>query len=355
MSKPSITSHADLVATLPADSYYDPDIYQRERVAIFGCEWLWFSPADSLAALGSYVAHPYAGFPLMVVRTPSGDLRGFHNVCAHRAGPLVDDGSGPCSNLVCKYHGWSYAFDGTLRSARDFGATDLDPEQFALTPIRVEELHGQVFVNLDLTAEPLGTAMRGFFDEFAGLPIDEMQPGETFVHELACNWKTYADNYLEGYHIPLIHPQLNREIEAKQYTVTLGEKYCRHSAPARDGSISAGRWLFRYPNLAINAYENAMNIEVIVPTGPTTCTVMYNYFFLDRDDPANQESRREAIRLSHNVIEEDRYIVEIVQRNLASGSYQRGVLSPKHENGVEQFQSFVRDALEHHSRESHGS
>ena len=81
-------------------------------------------------------------------------LRGFHNVCRHRAGPIVDDGAGACANLVCQYHGWAYASDGRLRSARDFGET-LDPDENALHTIRVAEWRGQVFVNLARCRTPL--------------------------------------------------------------------------------------------------------------------------------------------------------------------------------------------------------
>ena len=101
-----------------------------------------------------------------------------------------------------------------------------------------------------------------------GFPIEAMTLVRSSQHDLACNWKTYADNYLEGYHIPLLHPELNRQFDAKRYRVELGDRYCRHSAPSRDGSPVDGRWLFRWPNLAMNIYGDSMNVEVIVPTGP---------------------------------------------------------------------------------------
>ena len=105
-------------------------------------------------------------------------------------------------------------------------------------------------------------------------------------HDLACNWKTYADNYLEGYHIPLLHPELNRQFDAKRYRVDLGDRYCRHSAPrARRLNRANGRWLFRWPNLAMNIYGDSMNVEVIVPTGPRVVHRLYNHFFVDPNAP----------------------------------------------------------------------
>jgi choline monooxygenase len=327
----------DASPTLPAEWYFGADRYELERSAVFANEWLWFAAEAEVAAPCSYVAQVYAGWPLLVVRGNDRELRGFHNVCRHRAGPLVNDGAGACPNLICQYHGWAYAFDGKLRSARDFGE-ELDPDDFALHPIQVATWRGQVFVNLNAAADPLEADLADFFSEMSDFPIEAMTLVRSSRHELACNWKTYADNYLEGYHIPLLHPELNRQFDAKRYRVDLGDRYCRHSAPSRDGSASEGRWLFRWPNLAMNIYGDSMNVEVIVPTGPESCAVSYCHFFAD---PTATEIP-DVIALADIVMDQDQRMVEAVQRNLAAGVYRDGLLSPRHENGVLQFQDLVR-------------
>jgi choline monooxygenase len=113
-------------------------------------------------------------------------------------------------------------------------------------------------------------------------------------------------------------------------------------ARARDGAVNAGRWLFRWPNLALNLYPNAMVVERMLPTGALSTRIEYSYFFSDPDDPANDD----VVRISKTVIEQDREIVEAVQRNLDAGVYERGRLSPRHEAGVAQFQRLVRAALD---------
>jgi choline monooxygenase len=325
--------------TLPAQWYFATDRYDRERSSIFANEWLWFAAAAEVVDPCTYVSQVYAGWPLMVVRGNDGVLRGFHNVCRHRAGPLVNDGSGACANLVCQYHGWAYSFDGRLRSARDFGET-LDANEYALHPIQVASWRGQVFVNLNAAAPPLEEDLEDFFGEMHDFPLEAMTLVRSSRHDLACNWKAYADNYLEGYHIPLLHPELNRQFDAKQYRVELGDRYCRHTAPSRDGSPMQGRWLFRWPNLAVNIYGDSMNIEVIVPTGPESCAVLYRHFFTD-PDAADVAA---VIAFADLVLEQDRRMVEVVQRNLSAGIYRTGLLSPRHENGVLQFQDLVRAA-----------
>ena len=329
--------------TLPASWYGDPAIHERERQAIFRREWQVLGAAERVAEPGSYLAGDVAGWPVVVTRDNDGVLHGFHNVCRHRAGPLVTDGAGSCAGgLVCRYHGWANDLDGSLRRARDFGD---DPGDLPLHPLATDEWQGLVFVDLDADAPPLGEALGGFADEVeaAGHDLAGLRLQSEASHVIECNWKVYAENYQEGYHIPLVHPRLNKEIDARAYTVDVHDRWCRHHAPARDGSPSAGLWLFRFPNLALNVYADGMNVERITPLGPRRTRVDYSYFF--RLDAGGDAADEEAVRLSAEVLDEDRAICEAVQRNLDAGIYDTGVLSPRHEGGVEMVQRLVREAL----------
>lgn len=331
------------VYALPASWYGDAGVHERERLAVWAREWMVFAPSARLSAPGRFVASTIAGWPIFVVVAPDGALRGFHNVCAHRAGPIVPDGHGSAGNLVCRYHGWAYDWDGSLRSPRDFG-DEPPPAGLGLPPIRVERWRNLIWVCLDPGAPLLSEALGGFADQCAEFPMEEFQ----FTHEqtrvLACNWKTYADNYLEGYHIPIVHPELSREIDLRRYSVEVfaDDGYCLHSAPARDGAVNAGRWLFRYPNLALNVYADGMNVERILPDGPHRTRVVYEYFFRDPDDPANEE----AVKISGVTLDQDQAICEAVQRNLDAGIYQSGPLSVKHEGALAWFQARLREAVE---------
>jgi choline monooxygenase len=326
-------------STLPADWYVDPSRYAEERRRIFGAEWLFVAPASVLARPGDYVAPTLAGWPLVVVND-AGVLRGFHNVCRHRAGPLVVEPNGSCRSLVCRYHGWAYGLDGELRSARDFGSEEgVEVEEMALWPVAVETWRGLVFAHLDPGASGLAGALGGFAAECAGVAFEELSFTHQVVHEMAANWKVYADNYLEGYHIPLVHPGLNKELDAARYRVEVGDRWCRHTAPTRSGAVNAGLWLWRWPNLALNVYPDGMNVECYWPLGPRRTQVVYSYFFRDGVDD-------DVVAMSSTVLGEDRAICEAVQRNLEAGRYRTGRLSPRHEQGVAAFQGWVRQALD---------
>ena len=326
---------------LAPSSYYDPDVHERERAAIFAREWSAVGDMAQLAGAGDYIATVVAGYPIVVVND-GGAVRAFHNVCRHRGGPLLWDGAGSCKGFVCRYHGWSYGLDGKLNSARDFGAEDLHTEELSLHGVRVETWRGLVFVNLSDEAPPMAEWLGGFADECSAYPLESFRPVHRSRHDLAANWKVYAENYQEGYHIPLVHPGLNRQIDARRYEVVVRDGYCVHRAPARDGSVTAGVWLWRFPALAMNVYPNGMCVETYAPTSPTTTRVDYAFYFIKGTPAAGIEA---SITSSTTILDEDRVICEAVQRNMAAGSYTSGLLSPRHEGGVAYVQSQVLLAL----------
>jgi choline monooxygenase len=331
--------------TLPALWYADPAVLARERDAIFGREWLYVSRSSQLARRGDYVAVDACGWPVVVVALDDeGALAAFHNVCRHRAGPLVWDGEGNCGgSFVCRYHGWAYGLDGGLRNARDFGNDGIATAELGLHAVRVDTWRGLVFVCLDAAAPPLVDALGDFAEACDAFPIEDFVTVRDLDEAMAANWKAYADNYLEGYHLPLVHPELSRLVDVRRYEVVVHDGWCEHLAPARDGSPTAGRWIWRYPNLALNLYPDGMNIERFWPEGPGRTRVQYTYCFAADADPADVDS---SVKLSLDLLDEDRRIVEAVQRNLDAGVYDAGELSPRHESGVAAFHARVRAALD---------
>ena len=330
--------------TLPAALYRtDPDQWQRERNGVFARSWLYLAHESQVSAPRQYVAETLAGFPVVVVRDDLGTLRGFHNVCRHRAGPLADDGTGSCpGQFVCQYHGWVYALDGRLRSARDFGASaDFDPRDFGLRPIRVEVWRGLVFVCMDPQAAPLSEWVAPLERRLEGRDWSELRLVTIRQHHMACNWKTYVENYLEGYHVPLVHSALDAEIDSARYTVTMDGRVAIHEAPLRaPNPIYDGLWAWMWPTLGVNVYGVGLMIERMSPTGPGGVRLDYIYLM-----PPGVDVSDETMALSDVVTAEDVRIVEAVQCNLDAGIYDTGRLSPRHEMAVAAFQQFVRDAV----------
>jgi choline monooxygenase len=329
--------------TLEALYYRGAEQYEAERRGVFARAWLLAAHESQFAGPGAYVAMTTAGFPLILVRGEDAVIRAFHNVCRHRAGPLADNGAGNCAGaLVCRYHGWRYALDGRLANARDFGpAEGFDPRDYSLFPVRCEIWRGFVFVNMDRDAEPLARATSLFDERLHDWPVETFRFARHTTHEIRCNWKTYVENYLEGYHVPSVHPGLNAAIDAAKYEVDIQAPAMFYSAPARDGSPVSGIWAWLWPCLGINIYANGVMMERMWPIDHARTRLDYLYFF--PADLAEAEIAR-AMASSEATTVEDIAITEAVQRNLDAGVYAKGRLSPKHETGVGWFQSELRRA-----------
>jgi choline monooxygenase len=327
--------------TAPAAHYRDPERFQVERRRIFGATWQFVGHERDLTVIGDVVTAMIAGYPVLAVRTADG-LKAFHNVCRHRAGPLFDGDKGNCGQaLTCKYHGWVYALDGRLRNARDFGAAKgFDPRDFSLLPVRVETWRGFVFVNLNEGARPLAAHLAPLEARMAGRDLTNLVPAGRKTHDIACNWKIYAENYLEGYHIPPVHPVLDAEIDSAKYQVTVEGDVCFHSAPMRDAAANAvydGLWAFVAPNLGVNLYGHGLMMEHMMPFGHDRTRLIYDYF-LKPEIAADASEVERIMAMSATVTAEDKWICEKVQENIDAGIYDTGVLSPRHEEGVAWFQ-----------------
>jgi choline monooxygenase len=325
--------------TAPIELYRDPAVFAQERASIFAKSWQFLGLEADLVRPGDYLAEPVAGYPVLVIRDEQGMLRGFHNVCRHRAGPLVADAKGRCDReLVCLFHDWRYGFDGRLRDAADFGpAEGFDTQHFSLFPIRVETWRGLVFVNLDVEAAALIESLR---------PLDERLGRQTHRsarvrdrHPIACNWKVYVENYLDGYHREGVHPGLATAPGAQRHDVHMYGEVALYELPASQ-KPAIGLWAWVWPNFGLNVYRGVLMLEHMRPEGSER-TVIDHIFLHEPEDPSVDA----AILNSERITEEDSWICERVQQNLNAGIFRQGVLSPVHEGAVSWFQSRVAAAL----------
>jgi len=331
------------VETLPASVYRDPSLWPHERARIFARSWQYVGHESLLEEPGTWVSDAVVGYPLLAVRGQDGMLRGFHNVCRHRAGPLTQGASGRCDGLLtCQYHGWTYALDGRLRSARDFGPSPgFDPREFGLYPVRLETWRGLVFAAVDAEIPPLAEFLAPLEARLKGADWSGLRVATTRHHHLACNWKAYVENYLEGYHVPLIHPALDAEIDATRYSVTLDGRIAIHEAPLKKpDAVYEGLWAWAWPNIGFNVYGSGVMFERMAPLGHDRTRLDYIYLTLKGEAVSD-----ETMAMFDMVLAEDLWVVERVQENLDAGIYQAGRLSSRHEAAVAAFQAFYRQAM----------
>ncbi|SFK79146.1 aromatic ring-hydroxylating oxygenase subunit alpha [Lysobacter sp. cf310] len=333
---------------LPARYYTEPTMAALDRRLIFDPGWQLVAHLCQLRQPGDHVVADLAGLPAIAVHGEDGEIRVLHNVCRHRAGPIASCDGLAARSLRCRYHGWTYGLDGVLRSAPEMGQTpDFAVADVRLPQLRVRIWQGMVFA---CVAEP---AMS--FDELVR-DIDERIGGERGLadyghhhrvsYDVACNWKVYVDNYLEGYHVPHIHPGLNRLLDYRSYVTETARWYSYQWSPLEsgDGLYGDGDALYYWlwPNTMLNILPGRLQTNRVVPVGVDRCRVVFDFYYR-LDDSGEARARRDAdLAFSDEVQLEDLTICEDVQRGLASGSYVPGRLNPLRENAVHHFQELLR-------------
>lgn len=352
VATPTLTPAA---AALHPRLYLDPEVAELEQKRIFERTWQLAGHVCQLPAPGSYLTAQAGTQPVLVVRDEDGGIRAFRNVCRHRGSRLLS-GSGACKAAIrCRYHGWTYRLDGALigvPEGRAF-ADKLDKSALGLLPARAETLCGLVFVNLDPLATPLAELVGNLPQRLERYGIPSLVAFAPLAGGTQpANWKVIADNYLEGYHIPIAHPGLMRMLDYKRYDVEVNEHYIWFEAPMRErptGNRMARlyaslvtpmpglgaderhvwRYVYVYPNTAIDLYPDQVNTWQIVPDGVDRVRDVFGQY-----RPAGSSLRTRLVQRINNrfnteVLDEDIDLVDNVQRGLATRGYECGPLSAR--------------------------
>jgi phenylpropionate dioxygenase-like ring-hydroxylating dioxygenase large terminal subunit len=365
-----VNQQIECAQTLASRFYTDPAILEIEKTRIFQRTWQLVGTLNqpcgelngaprTISDPESYFTADVSGEPVIVVRDKQGTLRAFSNVCRHRAGPIAL-GSG-CKNVLrCQYHGWTYTLDGRLIGTPDVeGVEFFDRSTMGMFPLRCETWEQFIFVNFDSNAEPLPSFLGKIPEQSCGFQFAGLEMVERRDYVINCNWKVYVDNYLEGYHIPIAHPGLMREIDYSQYRTDTFRYYSQQFAPIRAMKIddAAERfyapgtglqealyfWVF--PNLMLNIYPDNISTNLIVPLSHDKTLTIFEWFFHDTSSEKVKERVKRAVAFSDEVQQEDITLCENVQRGLNSSTYDRGRYSVKRENGVHHFHMLLGEFL----------
>ena len=278
--------------TLSAGWYTDPDIYTNERQSVFGDSWVHVGYDCDVPNIGDVMFESVAEIDIEIVRTsPSTFLAVALMVHGKREVVLVDS-------------------------------------------FRV-----LIFVALDASNCSLVDWLNEFPSALIDLPVEELIFHSRTIRRVKCNWKTYADNFLEGYHVPSVHPEMARDADASNYSVILGDdrRWNVHVMPPRGDSVF-GMFGWLYPSFAFNVVPGGWAVERWLPRGHNEIDLFFEYFF----EPGAPDLER-IHAMNETVAEEDVRICEAVQRNLESGIYSAGLLSPKWEEPLLVFHDMIRE------------
>ena len=333
---------------LPARFYAGPAMADLDRRAIFDRAWQLVAHVSQLRGAGDHVVANLAGLPVIAVRGADDTVRVMHNVCRHRAGPIAQCDGLAAKALRCRYHGWTYTLEGQLRSAPEMkDAQGFDVADVRLPQLAVRIWQGLVFAAVDAANAPDFDAFVAGIDARLGSErgLEHYDGHHRASYDIACNWKVYVDNYLEGYHVPFVHPGLNRLLDYRSYRTELARWHSLQwspleSDPALYGSGDA-LYYWLWPNTMLNILPGRLQTNTVVPLGVDRCRVIFDSCY----DLAGDAAKREAdLAFSDEVQHEDLGICEDVQRGFASGSYVPGRLNPLRETGVHHFHELLRAA-----------
>ena len=329
--------------TLPASFYRDPAIFERLREKVFARSWQLVNGAEQVSTAGSILPFTFlegcVDEPLLLARDAGGAVHGLSNVCTHR-GNLLCTRPEVAQSLRCRYHGRRFALDGRFLSMPEFeGARDFPSPADDLPRIQLGRLGPLAFAALG-PAFPFEDLIAQVRERTSFLPLDRMtlDPAGSRFYEVAANWALYCDNYLEGFHVPFVHPDLAKTIDYASYRTELSgwsSLQVAESAAADDafdGSTVAAYYFFLFPNTMLNFYPWGLSINVVVPLAVDRTRIVYRSWVLD---PSRRG--RGAGGALDRVELEGEAVVEQVQRGVRSRLYDRGRYSPSREAGVHHF------------------
>ncbi len=370
LKAPAVSIDPAIKLTLPAWAYCSEEFHELEREHIFVSSWQIVCHASELPETGDYVTFEFLGRRGFVLRGNDGEIRAFHNVCAHRAHAVVAGERGRCArHLTCMYHGWTYHLDGRNRSV---SAPDsfprFDRSQYGLKPIELEVFMGMVFVRFRGGEPSVAERMAPHVAELSHYKMAEMVPlDETWTHVVPIDWKNVVENYVEDYHFPMGHPGLSALMEA-QYDResfpggTMRLSHRMRENPLRNWSAQGyakflpviehlpedmrRRWTYfgLYPNVFFDVYPEWLDFFHVLPLSAGRTLIRARSFGFPDERREMKAARWFCARLNSRVQMEDEVLTASVQGGLASGAYTQGLLSAK-EAVLSAFQDWIRERL----------
>jgi choline monooxygenase len=345
--------------TLDASFYTDISTFEKVKEGIFAKTWHWIADAQQLSLSNQVIpVQLYPGFleePLLVTHDNNGDLHCLSNVCTHRGNLLVKQ-SGVCNALVCAYHGRKFTLDGKFQFMPEFKKAENFPTQADdLKALPLMNWNNLLFTSLNPEI-PFELFINEMQQRLSWLPIHEFRYEPLYSQDylVNANWALYCDNYLEGFHIPYVHPLLNQVIDYNSYTTELFPYSTLQLGLAKNGeqtfdipadSVDAGKkvaayyfWIF--PNMMFNFYPWGCSINIVKPIKQNLTRVSFRTYLWK---PELFDSK--AATMLEKVEREDENIVEQVQQGVQSRFYTSGRFSPDREQGVHHFHCLINKFL----------
>ncbi|MFL6735025.1 MAG: aromatic ring-hydroxylating oxygenase subunit alpha [Sphingomicrobium sp.] len=336
--------------SLPGWLYHDREFFEAEVKTFLRMAPQVVCHSNEIPSPGDWRSLEYLGESVIVIRGDDGEVRAFSNVCRHRGSRLVDGTAGCAKVLTCPYHAWSYARDGKLVGVphrREYPG--LNPEELGLARVALENWRGFLFVCLEPRSPSVAQMMAPYDAEVEPYRFEELQAiGRVTSRPRALNWKTIADNYSDGLHIPIGHPGLTRlfgkgyRIEASATVDRMegdlvhvpsdnqSERAYQQLLPTADHLPTSHRrkWLYYklFPNVAFDIYPDQVDFMQFLPISATETVIREISYALPDERREMRAARYLNWRINRRVTAEDTELITRVQLGMQAASYRAGPL-----------------------------
>ncbi|MFT4525761.1 MAG: choline monooxygenase [Bacteroidia bacterium] len=342
-----------IAATMPRPFYTDSLVFKQLK-DVFAGTWQYAGDAEKAESSNVFPIQLLPEFlndPLLLTRDDEGVTRCISNVCTHRANLLIDEPT-KGHEIRCNYHGRRFDLNGKFKSMPGFeGVENFPCENDDLPELSLKKFAGLQFTSLAPKVE-FESVFGDMIKRMSFLPLEKLKFDEDRSQEfkVKANWALYCDNYLEGFHIPFVHPGLNAELDFGEYEYELFDHSNLQIGIGKSGdhvfdlpanhpdygkNIAAYYW-WVYPNLMFNFYPWGLSFNIVNPLKPDLTKVSFRAYVMD-------ESKLDSgAGAGLDTVEaEDEAVVEQVQRGVQSRLYNRGRYSATMEKCVHHFHRLV--------------
>lgn len=354
---------------LPNAHYIAPEMYAKEREAIFVNGWAAAGFAADVPDASDVYPVDFLGMPLILVRGKDMTVRVFQNTCRHRGMILIDKPGKLKGPIRCPYHSWCYDLKGALVRTPYVGGVDIDShndiklDELGLFEIRTRVWHGCVFINISGDAPDFEVANADLLARWAEFdkPFHVPSQSSLFSMDVKSNWKLAIENYCESYHLPWVHPELN-EIsnindhynidEHGNYAGQGSRKYRQlkdaGGSPAfPDFEGVSARWdtaseyASWFPNLMLGVHRDHAFAVLLLPQGPEATTERVALFYAQDMDDSAEPMLAENARIWRDVFTEDVGVIEGMQKGRHGPLFDGGKFSPVMDGPTHTFHKWV--------------
>jgi choline monooxygenase len=318
--------------------------FERERRLILRSGWHHVGPVARLGAPGQVTTVSLAGMSLILVADDAGTIRAFPNVCRHRGAELVGEPQTTAMRLTCRYHGWSWNIDGSLRAAPSTDIEARDP-CWALDELPIARWGPMLFVKPSHEGPDFETVMGPLIAEVgARVDIDALVPMETETYSVKSNWKVWIENFNECYHCAVAHPEFTKVVHVnRRYEVErLGTFSVGHRVRLRAEPDKMYYFGWAWPTLALGVSPDGGSLGIIGIRPETADRTSYLRQLYQR---ADVEHKPLLADFNENLIQQDIDLCEMVQRGLGSEAYSGGCVVESREQAVLVFHELVNEHL----------